>query len=357
MRADWRCCAIFVVALCLTTFGIGVYARYELRPATAADITDKLDALPHVDTIGIGSSRMWHEFDSAAIAAASAHAGCAIEAYNLGVGGLNGIEMRLLLKKIAAMRPPGLKRIVFDMPNHIHLQFANLNSRRAFVTTDPADAPLALEDILSHPDPRKASALARYAVATLYENSAIGTLTHLLAPAAPAVADTPDDPLLLGYAPLDAARASRTPEHRHLEQNYESFTKLVGQLHQISLTTKAPAVGTARSRLRSRITDAYIDLIKSFGYEPVLLLLPDTYPEAIRDAAMLEAHVHAARAGVTVINLMSSAYADTVYEPAAWWDWTHLSAATVDELSRNIGRDLCAGAKDRIISEIKHAVR
>lgn len=361
MLVDWRCAVIFLSALCLTTFATGLGARYELRPATAADVTQKIAALAAypepVDTVAIGSSRMLHEFDPVAVAAAPEQAGCQVHAYNLGVGGLNGIEMQLLLRKLDELHPRGVRRIVFDMPNHIYVQFDNLRSRRVFVTTDPWEAPLAVADILSHPDPRKLSALLRYAAAFLYHNSAIGALAPFLQPAL--AAPTPvSDAVGDGFAPLDEATDPQSPEHQHLRAKYQSFADLIGQLHRASLQSATLPPDNGWTQLRARLADRQIDLIASFGYEPVLLLLPDTYPQAITDAAMLEAHVHVSHPGVAVISLMAAPYADTVYDPRSWWDWTHLSDATVKRLSPSIGRDLCQGSTNRTptISAIQHAL-
>jgi hypothetical protein len=347
MRADpWRCALIFVAALCLSTFATGIAARYLLRPAVGGDITPKLAELAasgeSFDTIAIGSSRMLHDFDPDAVAAGSSRAGCSVRAYNLGVGGLNGVEMRLLLRELAARHPPGLKRIVFDMPNHIYIQFENLRSRAVFVTTDPAETPFALADLASHPDPRKLSAFLRYGISLAYHNSAFGALAAFLQPARaplePAASETDDD----GFAPLGEA-TSPTPERRYLADNRARFDDLVEGLRRQTAASAAERAASLHGRWRLAVVDRQIDFIRSLGYEPVLLLLPDTYPEAIADAAAIEAHLRAQRPDVEVINAMSAEYAGIVYDPAAWWDWTHLVQSSASRLSLRVGQELCRG--------------
>ncbi len=350
MRAGaWRYALIFAAAFCLSNFSTGIAVRYLLRPAVAGDITPKLAELvaskDSYDTIAIGSSRMLHDFDPKAVAMGSKSVGCSVHAYNLGVGGLNGVEMHVLLRELAALHLPGLKRVIFDVPNHIYIQFENLPSRAVFVTTDPAEMPFVLEDIVSHPDPRKLSAFLRYGISLAYHNSAIGAFVRPLEPAHSPIETAASEALEDGYAPLSALTSpsdltSPTPERRHLTDNRVQFDDMLERLRQAAASDAASAT-SLRARWRLSVVDQQIDSIRNLGYEPVLLLLPDTSAEAIDDAALIEGHLRAARPDIEVINAMSAEYVSIVYDPAAWWDWTHLAQPSARQLSLRVGRELC----------------
>ena len=154
-----RSAALFVGCFLMATYGTGIGGRLFLSPPEIGELTWKIHAFeqdaPESDTIAIGSSRMLHGFDPAAFDQASAESGCPAASYNLGISGLNLIELRYVLRRLAAEHPARLQRVLFDPPNDIHVQFENLKSQRIWVTTDPREAPLAIADILSHPDPRK----------------------------------------------------------------------------------------------------------------------------------------------------------------------------------------------------------
>jgi hypothetical protein len=340
MMKRFRSAALFVGCFLVASYGIGVGGRLLLPPPEIGELTWKIHAFeraaPQADTLAIGSSRMLHGFDPAVFDAASAEAGCPGESYNLGISGLNLIELRYVLRRLAAEHPARLRRVVFDPPNDIHVQFENLKSQRVWVTTDPREAPLAIADILSHPDPRKYSSLLRYLVAFAYHNSSLGLVSrHLQAVVLP-----PPDPgeERDGYAPLDPGQAPSLERAALLRQS-DRFSHLALDLrNEAAEQASAVPIDAAQEQRRIAVMLSTAGFIRSLGYQPVLLDLPDTYGESITDARGLAAEMPRA---VPVVNLMDKEDAAIIYDPGAWYDWGHVNAATARYVSSAAARRLC----------------
>ena len=339
---SFRSAALFVGCFLVATYGIGIGGRLLLPPPEVGELTRKIHAFERnaadADTIAIGSSRMLHGFDPAVFDQASADVGCPGESYNLGISGLNLIELRYVLRRLAADHPARLRRVVFDPPNDIHVQFENLKSQRIWVTTDPREARLAIADILSHPDPRKYSSLLRYLVAFAYHNSSLGLVSRYLQAAAFPPADPGEE--RDGYAPLDPSQAPSVERAALLRQS-DRFSHLALDLRS-EAAEQAPAapIDAAQARRRGAVMLSTTTFIRSLGYQPVLLELPDTYGESITDARGLEAEMPRA---VPVVNLMDKEDAATIYDPAAWYDWGHVNDATARYVSSAAARRLCHG--------------
>jgi hypothetical protein len=343
MGTQMRSAGLFIGCFLIATYGIGIAGRLWLPPPDVGELTEKVQALdrdaPDVDTVTIGSSRVLHTFDPQLFDLTALATGCPMRSYNLGIGGLNLIEMRYVLRRLESGRPPHMKRVLFDPPNDIHIQFENLKSERVWVTTDPREAPLAVADILSHPDPRKYSSLLRYLVAFAYHNSSLGFVSRYLR-AAPAAQDG-EGSGRRGYLPLDPADAP-TVERTSLLRQRDKFIRLARDLHD-EAAEQAPAAVLDSEQLQQRV-DVILrttDLIRSFGYEPVLLSLPDTYGESITDARFLEAALRRPERAIPVVNFMGKADAGIIYDPASWYDWGHVTDATARYVSTEAARRLC----------------
>jgi hypothetical protein len=339
---SFRSAALFAGAFLVATYGIGIGGRLLLPPPEMGELTRKIHDFernaPEADTIAIGSSRMLHGFDPAVFDAASAEAGCPAISYNMGISGLNLIELRYVLRRLAAEHPARLQRIVFDPPNDIHVQFENLKSQRIWVTTDPREAPLAVADILSHPDPRTYSSLLRYLVAFAYHNSSLGLVSRYLTTAVLPPADPGEEPD--GYAPLDPGQKPSL-ERAVLLREGDRFSHLTHDLRD-EATEAAPAapIDAAQAQRRVAVMLRTTRFIRALGWQPVLLDLPDTYGESITDARGLEARMPRA---VPVVNLMDKDDAAVIYDPAAWYDWGHINDATARYVSATAARRLCPG--------------
>jgi hypothetical protein len=335
-----RSAALFAGCFLVATYGIGIGGRLALPPPEIGELTRKLHAFerdaPDADTIAIGSSRMLHGFDPAVFDQASGEAGCPAASYNLGISGLNLIELRYVLRRLAADHPARLRRVLFDPPNDIHIQFENLKSQRVWVTTDPREAPLAIADILSHPDPRKYSSLLRYLVAFAYHNSSLGLVSRYLQASVLPPADAAEQPD--GYAPLDPGQAP-SPERTALLRQNDRFARLAVDLRNEATEQRpAPPIDPTQERRRIAVMLSTTSFIRSLGWQPVLLDLPDTYGESITDARGLAAQMPRA---VPVVNLMDREDASIIYDPAAWYDWGHVNDATARYLSGAAARRLC----------------
>jgi hypothetical protein len=339
-----RSAALFFVCFLVSTYGIGIAGRLYLPPPPVPELTAKLDALGadalRLDTVAVGSSRMLHAFDPDRFDAAASAAGCPVQSYNLGIGGLNLIEMRYVLRQLAARHPPHLARVLFDPPNDIHIQFTNLKSQRIWATTDPREAGIAIADILSHPDPRKYSSLARYLVAFLYHNSALGLVSRYLQPPPPDVQDTGVSPLR-GFQPLDPT-AKPSVERVGLLRDHDNFLRITHNLHA-SASGEAPLapIAPGQEARRIAVVRGLADYIRTLGYEPMLVSLPDTYGEAITDAHDLEAAFARPDTALPAVNFMDKADADTIYDTASWYDWAHVNQTVAAYVSSAAAERLC----------------
>ena len=335
--------ALFVGCFLLSTYGIGIAGRLLLPPPDVGELTDKIDGLAEesgpIDTIAVGSSRMLHAFDPDAFDRSAEQAGCAVHSYNMGIGGLNLIEMRYVLRTLAARHPQHLTRALFDPPNDIHIQFTNLKSQRIWVTTDPREAPLAIADMLAHPDPRKYSSLARYLVAFLYHNSALGLASRYLQPATPA---QPAKALpLRGYQPLDPT-ATPGPERVGLLHDHDRFVRVAHNLQNEAAEQASPApIDADQENRRIAVMRQMADFIRALGYQPILLSLPDTYGESITDARELQNAFDRPGTPIPAVNFMDKADAGIIYDQASWYDWGHLTQAVAGYVSTTAAQRLC----------------
>ncbi|MDB5360501.1 MAG: hypothetical protein JWO51_1798 [Rhodospirillales bacterium] len=340
--------ALFAGCFLISTYGIGIAGRLYLPAPEVGELTGKIPDIERnagaIDTIAIGSSRMLHAFDPARFDRAAERAGCTVHSYNLGIGGMNLIEMRYVLRRLAAHHPAGLARALFDPPNDIHVEFSNLKSQRVWVTTDPREASVAVADILSHPDPRKYSSLFRYTVAFLYHNSALGLASRYLAPSDPAAAPSaPDGNVALrGYEPLDP-EAAPTVERVGLLRDRDNFVRTTHQLHDEAADRIGPApIDAEQETRRIAVMRHMADFIRTLGYEPIVLSLPDTYGESITDARDLEAAFDRPGTAIPIVNFMDKADAGIIYDTASWYDWAHLSETVASYVSTAAGQRLCA---------------
>ena len=346
MKPRVQAAALFAGCFLISTYGIGIVGRLYLPSPEVGELTDKIHELERnsgtIDTVAIGSSRILHAFDPDRFDRAAEQAGCPVHSYNLGIGGLNLIEMRYVLRRLAAHRPPRLARALFDPPNDIHVEFANLRSQRVWVTTDPREAPIAVADILSHPDPRKYSSLARYLVAFLYHNSALGLASRYLAPsAAAAPSELANAHSLRGYEPLDPAAAPNS-ERVGMLRDRDNFVRTTHMLHDEAADRIGPApIDAEQENRRIVVIRRMANFIRTLGYGPVLLSLPDTYGESITDARDLETAFDRPNAGIPVVNFMGKADAEIIYNTASWYDWAHLTEATASYVSTAAGQRLC----------------
>jgi hypothetical protein len=337
---------LFAGCFLASTLALGIAARIALPPAEIVELTGKFHPLVRqddgVDTIVIGSSRVLRDFMPSAFDAGAAAAGCPLHSYNLGVADMNVIEMRYLLRRVAAARLPHLKRILFDPPNDIHVSFANLHSERMWVTTDPRDALRALGDIWSHPDPRKFSATARYTAAFVYRNSALGLLGRILHPGPVPDPPWPDSIDATGFQAQDPAAATTDPSRALMLQTFDQFKAQLAQLERQDAGDLPPApiaAGQERRRIAGILEVAA--LIRGMGYQPAVLHLPDTYGEAITDAKDIERALSEQQPPIPDIDLMGSEWAPRIYKPDAWYDRTHLNRTAAGEASADAGASLC----------------
>ena len=348
-----RSAALFAVCFLASTYGIGIAGRLYLPPPDAKELTDKIEtigpAIGTIDTVAVGSSRMLHAFDPDMFDQAAGRTGCTVRSYNLGIGGMNLIEMRYVLRQLAARHPPHLRRVLFDPPNDIHVEFENLKSQRTWVTTDPRDAPIAIADILSHPDPRKYSSLARYLMAFLYHNSALGLASRYLTPAVPPSEDplapeqaAPDqETARRGYVPLDPAEVP-TVERLGLLQDHDLFIRAAHRLQDAAAEQIAQApIDAAQEDRRIAVIRSMAGFIRRLGYEPILISLPDTYGESITDAQDLEATFDRPDTGLPVVNFMDKADARIIYDTRSWYDWGHLTETVARYVSMTAAERLC----------------
>jgi hypothetical protein len=345
IRPSVSSAALFAGCFLISTYGIGIAGRLVLPPRDVGELTGKIQVIEQnfadVDTIAIGSSRMLHAFNPDLFDQAAGQAGCTIHSYNLGIGGMNLIEMRYVLRRLAADHPPRLRRAVFDPPNDIHIQFTNLKSQRVWVTTDPREASLAIADILSHPDPRKYSSLARYLIAFLYHNSALGLASHYLEPAEAPLPAPPHAVDFRGYQPLDPG-AEPSVERVGLLHDHDKFVRVTHTLHDEATDQIGPApIDAGQENRRIAVMQRMTDFIRQLGYEPVLMSLPDTYGESITDARDLQAAFDRPGAQIPVVNFMDKADAGIIYDTASWYDWAHLTQSVSTYVSTKAGQRLC----------------
>ncbi|HEV2678753.1 MAG TPA: hypothetical protein VGV37_29770 [Aliidongia sp.] len=338
-----RSAALFVGCFLVSTYGIGIVGRLVLPSPDVGELTLKIHAIEQetdpIDTIAVGSSRMLHAFDPARFDRAAAAAGCPVHSYNLGIGGMNLIEMRYVLRTLAAHHAQPITRALFDPPNDIHIQFSNLKSQRVWVTTDPREASLAVADILSHPDPRKYSSLARYLIAFLYHNSALGLASRYLEPAPPTTEATAFP--ARGYQPLDP-EAKPSVERIGLLNDHDRFVRIARNLQNEAAEQAEPApIDPAQESRRITVVRTMAESIRTLGYAPILLSLPDTYGEAITDARQLAAAFGRPDIAIPAVNFMDKADAGVVYDKGSWYDWAHLNEPVADYLSAAAGRRLC----------------
>ena len=343
MMARMRLAALFVGCFLVSTYGLGIAGRLYLPPPEVGELTDKIAGLAQesgtIDTVAVGSSRMLHAFDPDAFDQAAEQAGCPVHSYNLGIGGLNLIEMRYVLRTLAARQPEHLTRALFDPPNDIHIQFTNLKSQRVWITTDPREAPLAIADIMAHPDPRKYSSLVRYLVAFLYHNSALGLASRYLQPA------TPTQPIkalpLRGYQPLDPADAPSV-ERVGLLREHDRFVRVTHNLqNEAAERTSLAPIDADQENRRIAVMRQMADFIHTLGYQPILLSLPDTYGESITDARQLQIAFDRPGSPIPVVNFMDKADAGIIYDQDSWYDWGHLTQAVAGYVSTTAAQRLC----------------
>jgi hypothetical protein len=339
-----RTAALFFACFLASTYGIGIAGRLYLPPPPIPELTTKIGTIggeaQTIDTIAIGSSRMLHAFDPDRFDAAARDAGCTVHSYNLGIGGMNIVEMRYVLRQLAAQHLPRLTRVLFDPPNDIHIQFANLKSQRVWVTTDPRDAGTAIADILSHPDPRKYSSLVRYVAAFLYHNSALGLLSRYLQPM-PADVQNPGVSPRRGYCPLDPA-GPLVAERAGMLHDIDNFVPRIRQLHDVAIgAVPPPAIAAAQETRRIAVIRGMADYIRTLGYQPLIMSLPDTYGEALTDADDLETTFDKAEGALPTVNFMGKADADTIYETSSWYDWAHVNQDVAGYISTTAADRLC----------------
>jgi hypothetical protein len=341
-------CLLFAACFLVSTLALGIAGRLLMPPAETVELTAKLHPLLRqdtgIDTITIGSSRVLRDFDPHAFDAAATAAGCPVRSYNLGVADMNVVEMRYLLDQIAAAHLPHLKRILFDPPNDIHVSLANLHSERMWVTTNPREAVRAIDDIWSHPDPRKVSATARYAAAFVYRNSALGMLGRVLHPGPQPEPPWPPSIDATGFQSQDpnGVAAAADPSRAVMLRSFDQFRTQIADLRRED-QGEVPRTPIAADQERRRI-GGILDvaaMIRRAGYQPVVLHLPDTYGEAITDATSIEQALKDQNPPIPDVDLMSSRWADQIYRPDAWYDRTHLTSTAAGRASAEAGASLC----------------
>jgi hypothetical protein len=139
---------LFLCACALAGLAGGAALLHQALPYRVPEVTQKLDYLKaheaDIDTVFIGSSRIYHGVSPRTFDATMSAAGQPTRSFNLAVNALLPPESIWMARTLAAMRPPHLRRVFLEMADARDIPDADHPTIRDVYWQDPAALAYAL---------------------------------------------------------------------------------------------------------------------------------------------------------------------------------------------------------------------
>lgn len=321
---QWLACLAAFVATCV--------AVRRLAPMDVAEVTPKLQFFAQhkdeFDTIFIGSSRIYHGLSPRTFDATMLAEGRATKSFNFGIDGMMSPETLMMARRLVAMHPARLQRVLLEISNLRALNPENVTTRDAYWHNSDALA-FAMRKFFRQcrdSGQRKKEAWEEFAAhgrlfamneANLGRGQEMLPISHEK-PARISAAQPLGDHLD-GFMPVASAMAEK-PRARFLAAMQELASGTVRQ-HRWNAAHR-----DALARLHVELTAKRIELI--------LVVTPTT----TRDyGARLDAP-----ADIPLLAFDNPTDYPDLFREEARWDFDHLNARGAEEFSRLLGRR-CAG--------------
>jgi hypothetical protein len=332
--------ALLLAMVCFALIGAAVHQAADrlLPPLVARPLTAKIDAyratLESIDTVIIGTNRLFFTVDPRLLDRATAEAGCPTRSLNLSMAGLNYREMRRLLELLRDEPPPGLKLVLFEPRISPSRDIDQLMNARFRATMDPSSFGLSLKEIEANPRGGVAYHQVVYLAVFAYHNLGIGAVAErVLNPSSRTGARLPEwREDRRGFRPLGLQKDGSIEPHddRFVSAAVAGFEEEVA------------AFPVARER--GRVHEDWPAVFRSFMAiaddipARVVPLFPP-HPGVI--SAALIRMIDAERPDLGPI------YYDPVshpefYDAELWWDDGHLNAEGSRLFTEALARSICA---------------
>jgi hypothetical protein len=323
-----RNAGIFLFALLLVCAGLNAL----LPSLYVAGLSEKLVWLQthpgEIDTVFIGSSRVYHSFDPMLFDGETRRLGLETRSFNLGIDGMRPPESLYVLRQLLALRLP-LRRVIFELVDiHPKINAANIGSARTVHWHDWRHTLLALRQLAASSDAwsDKAGQAGVHLGCFLARLSNLGRGPEWLGKALLASEKKRRLPQPwdghLGFEPL--ANVELTGKRR---ADYESA---VVYLREHPMDAKAPSPLLA-SALRELVAS-----VRAAGAEPLFVISPTVLRnENFADLAVM-------KIDAPVLAFTDPRRHPAVFDLANHCDEQHLNASGAAEYTRALAEELAS---------------
>lgn len=276
------CVAALVGILAFAVTGHAVRRAVDAfaPPPAVEEITLKLDWYrdhkDSIDTIFIGTSRIFFSLDPRVFDAATAAAGCPTHSFNMALAGLNFRELLLFMQRIADDPPPRLKLVLFEPRPSPGRDLEEMMSPRRRLTMDADTLAASIAEGLANPrqGDRALEFLGYYLAGWFYHNLGMGTVSERLIDPKPP--ESPDQPEWAedrrGHRPLGLQQDGSVQPHdpRFMEpKRLSGWQKEVAGYRPQTRNTLHPGW--------RQMLDAYLDIVDRIPARTVILLPPHAH--------------------------------------------------------------------------------
>ena len=333
--------AIALVAFVVAGHGIRRVGDTLLPPPAVEEITLKLDWYDAhkavIDTIFVGTSRLFFTVDPRVFDAATAELGCPTHAYNMGLAGLNFRELLAFLELIRDDPPPNLKLLFFEPRPSPGRDLEEMMSPRRRLTMTADTLEVSIDEAMANPrrGDRVWWYLAYYLAGWSYQNLGMGMISErLIHPAPPEDADrqpewTEDR---RGHRPLGLQKDGSVWPHDPKFLRPRTLEKWQDEVDSYKPDRRRPLHPGWRP-----ILDAYLEILDGIHARAVVVLPPSGHWFS-QSFARLVAEV---RPDMPVVYFDPVTHPE-LYKGEAWYDDGHLNL----EGGRTFSRELAAVACD-----------
>lgn len=283
------------------------------------------------DTVFLGTSRTFYHIVPDLVEAGAAQAGCpGLSVYNFGVFGLTGAEQDQLLD--AVLESESVQRVILEDPLPQFRQFSEAMTERARYFTTPSRYSASIDSISSYPEslPKRVFRGGIFAYGAAYDLSGVGRAAGLAFPEADSAARHSFDMSEDGFEALGAKMTdgiqARRDEFLSSPDGFDEALDLYGR-DSPNLDARAAYMIAKLRKVEAAGKDAALYI------SPDLLELDRTAQVGKRAAVMAP--------DLSVLNFNRPDIYPNLFERDVWYDFSHLSRAGAERLSRTAGAELC----------------
>ena len=345
-----RLVGLFLLVFASVAAALSVGLRAVSASPDMVVLSPKLEHLKtnadRYDTVFLGTSRTFYHIVPDFVEAGAAQAGCRnYSVYNFGVFGLTGAEQDWLLEEVLALG--AIRRVILEDPLPQPRDPGETTTQRGRFFHGPEDYAPAMSSIASYPE----SALKRVyrtgvlGIGALYDLSGVGRGAALAfpeaTPSAPHVFDMIEDGFEALGSKMTPGIQARRDEFLAQPERFEEALDLYGRT--------SPNI-----EARADYMSAKLDRVEAAGKSAALYISPDLLE--LDRTAQVGFSVAERSPQATVLNFNRPDAYPELFERDVWYDFSHLSRAGAEQLSRKVGAELCA-AQTSSGEGALHAVR